>query len=231
MPVIQDDLWRNPGNPGMIVVTCHAVVDRRGRLYMDYGAAREALRRIPDIDRQCGEKVRSAADDGVYGFLPVRPPRPEERIIGFGLFQTRHHWKEEPDPELIKYSMESLRRFIQEHHSIKIRMNFPGISQLPAEEVTPLLVPVPPQVTLCHQGEVQASVPDSFPGFKTVYLQVEALLNEGRSDQAVEYLVKNGFDLQSAMDQVSAVQRLQRERLDREADHLRRWRSSNHYLS
>ncbi len=231
MPVVQDDLWRNPGNPGMIVVTSHAAVDRSGRLFMDYGAAREALRRIPEIDRQCGEKVRAAVMDGFYGFLLVRPPRPEERIIGFGLFQTRYHWKEDPDPELIKHSMESLRCFIQDHNNFKIRMNFPGISQLPVEEVTPLLVPVPPQVTLCHQGEVQTNVPDSFPGFKAIYHQVEAMLKEGRNDDAVEYLVENGFDLQSAMDQVAAVQRMQRERLEREAERLRHWRNSSHYIS
>jgi hypothetical protein len=47
-----------------------------------------------------------------------------------------------------------------------------------------------------------------FPGFKNIYLRVETLLLEGRQRQAEQYLVENGFDIQSALEQVNAVQRL-----------------------
>jgi hypothetical protein len=226
-----DELWKNPGNPGMIVVTSHASVVEDGRLFMERGVALEAIKRIPQIDFQCGSEVLARAVDGVYGFLPVRPSRPEERKIGFGLFQTRIQWDEPPDPELIKYSMDCLRQYVNEHSNVRIRMNFPGIGNggLPVDAVAPLLVPLPATVTVCHQGEVQQTIPTNFTGFKTLYLQVERRLQEGRFNQAVELLMSNGYDIQSAMDQVKAVQRCLRERADHDAERLQRWRSSSQY--
>lgn len=227
MPVVEDELWKNPGNPGMIVITSHASVDEHGRLFLGYGIAKEAVRRIPDIEIQCGEKVLSQSVDGVYGFLPVRFPRPQEKIVGFGIFQTRYAWDEVADPQLIKYSMELLRNFTQEHQNLKIRMNFPGVnSGLAVEEVAPLLIPLPPTVTICHQGEVRPTVPDSFPGFKTLYIQVDGMLQDGEYDRAIEHLMKNGFDIQSAINQVNAVQRLLDERRSRVKATSKKWRSS-----
>jgi hypothetical protein len=228
MPVVEDELWKNPGNPGMIVITSHASVEEDGRLFLGYRPAQEAVRRIPDIERQCGSQVLAQAIDGVYGFLAVRPWVPEKRVVGFGLFQTQISCDQAPDPELIKHSMACLRDFAQQHSNLKIRMNFPGVGEggLAVEEVAPLLVPLPPTVTICHQGEVQRSLPTTFPGFKSIYLQVEGMVRAGRFDQAVEYLLKNGFDIQSAMEQASAVERCLRERHQREADHVRKWRGS-----
>jgi hypothetical protein len=228
MPVVEDELWKNPGNPGMIVVSSHASIESDGRLYMGYRPAVEATKRIPDIEYQCGAQVAACAVDGVYGFLPIRPSQPEKRIVGFGLFQTQINWDESPDPGLIKYSMECLRQFAEDHSSLKIRMNFPGVGNggLAVEEVAPILIPLPPTVTVCHQGEIQRSFPTSFPGFKSIYLQVEGLVQEGRANQAVEYLLANGFDIQSAMEQVNAVGRCQRERVEKEAEHVRNWRGS-----
>ena len=138
MPVVQDTLWKHPGNPGMIVVSCHASVEPDGRLYMGYGEAQEAIKRIPEIEIECAEAVQSSAIDGVYGFLPVRPFRPEDKVIGFGLFQTRVRLDEAPDPDLIRYSMECLRNFTESHSDLKIRMDFPGIGNggLEVEKVT-----------------------------------------------------------------------------------------------
>jgi hypothetical protein len=229
MPIIQDVLWKHPGHPGMIVVTCHSRLDNDGRLMMDFGEAKEAARRIPGIEQQAGLEISTSAMDGVYGFLPVRPPRPEDRIIGFGLFQVKVNSDETPDPELIKHSMTCLRRYAEMNASLKIRMNYPGIGEpgLDADQVAPLLLPLPKTVTLCHQGEIRPSLPASFPGFKTIYLEVERMLQEGRQDGAVEFLLKNGFDIQSATDQVSAVQRMLRERTEKEAERVRGWRQTH----
>lgn len=224
MPVVEDQLWKHPGNPGMIVVTSHATIDTTGRLLMQDGPSLEAKRRIPEIEKQCGQAIRKQAVDGVYGFLPVRPSLPDQRVIGFGLFQTRLEPDQSPDPELIRYSMDCLRQYVEAHTQLKIRMNFPG-SGLSPEEVTPLLLPLPKTVTVCHQGELPTSLPENFTGFKAIYLQVERMLQENRYQQAIEYLVGNGFDLQSAMEQVNAVQRLLRERIDRDAESIQRWRS------
>jgi hypothetical protein len=209
MPVVEEPLWKHPGHPGMIVVTGHASLDREGRLYLGYGEAREAVRRIPDIEKQCGEIVQDQAVDGFYGFLPVRSPNPAGGRIGFGLFQTRYAWNEDSDPELIRVAMQRLREFSETFNEIKVRMEFPGLdSGLASEEVSSLLIPLPPTVTICHQGGLERSQPFDFPGFKNLYVEVEQMLKAGRYHQAVEYLVANGFDIQSAMEQVSAVQRI-----------------------
>jgi hypothetical protein len=44
---------------------------------MGDGDAREAVRRIPEIEFQCGRERFAKASDGIYGFLPVRPARPK----------------------------------------------------------------------------------------------------------------------------------------------------------
>jgi hypothetical protein len=228
MPVIEDVLWKNPGNPGMIVISGHASVQEDGSLFMGYGDAQEAIKRIPGIELQCAREVLSHAVDGVYGFLPVRPPRPDQRIIGFGLFQTRIHWNDNVDPDLIRYSMDCLRSYTQQNSDLKIRMNFPGTRQggLPADQVAPLLIPLPPTVTVCHQGEITTSLPNSFPGFKSIYLEVERMLQEGQYNRAVEYLMNSGFDIQSAMNQVNAVQRCLKERNEGSARRVDSWRQS-----
>lgn len=229
MPIVQDELWRHPGNPGMIVVNGHASILQDGRLWLDYGEAKEAVRRIPDIELQCGELVSQAAVNGVYGFLPVRPSRPEQRLVGFGLFQTHLDPDEPADPELIKYSMECLRQFAGEHSNVKIRMNFPGVqSGLPVDEVAPLLLPLPGNVTVCHLGEISRTLPDNFIGFKALYIEITNLLKDGRYNQAVEYLMENGYDIQSATEQVTAVQRLMRERNQRQSDTAQRWREARY---
>lgn len=229
MPVIKDKLWKHPGNPGMIVVDSHASIQQDGRLFMGYGVAQEAIKRIPNIEFQCGREVITHAVDGVYGFLLIRPPRPQEKIIGFGLFQTRVNWEEGADPEIIKYSMECLLRFVDEQPDLKIRMNFPGLPTTDpgVEEVAPLLIPLPSTVTVCHQGEVQPTMPSSFMGFKALYLEVERMLQGGQSQLAIEYLMKNGYDIQSAMEQVKAVDRCMRERAESEAKRVRQWRGSD----
>lgn len=224
MPVIEDRLWKNPGTPGMIVVTSHAWVDEDGRLFMGYGEAKEAIRRIPEIEYQCGELVRAYAENNLYGFLPVRPPRPEESRIGFGIFQTRYHWNESADPDLIGYSMQCLREYTAANSSIKIRMSYPGIGGgLPSDRIDPLLIPLPPNVTICHQGEVERTAPVSFEGFKALYIEVEGMLQEGRYSQAVELLVHKGFDIQSAIEQVDAVQRILKARFNRDKERLARF--------
>lgn len=226
MPVVQDDLWKNPGLPGMIVVTSHATLQEDGRLYMEYGLGYEAMKRIPGIEIQCGAEIQAKAVDGVYGFLPIRPSRPEQRKVGFGIFQTQIDYDGQADPELIRYSMDCLRDYASENSKLKIRMNFPGVQDggLDADDVAPLLVPLPPTITVCHSGEVQAAIPANLTGFKALYLQVERMLQEGRFNPAVEYLMSNGFDIQSAMEQVKAVQRVLRERADEDAERLARWR-------
>jgi hypothetical protein len=57
-------------------------------------------------------------------------------------------------------------------------------------------------------------------------VEVERMLQEGRHNQAVEFLIKNGFDIQSAMNQVNAVQRILNERAEKEAERVKGWRQT-----
>ena len=200
----------------MIVVTSHATVGQNGCLNMECGPASEARERIPGIERQCGQAVLAHAVSGVYGFLPVRPFRPQAKTVGFGLFQTRREWDEPADPELIRHSMECLRQYLAQYPNLKVRMDYPGIGNgdLGVEEVAPLLEPLPPKVILCHRGEARVQAPPGISGAKELFLLVERWLQEGRFSYAVEYLMENGYDRQSAVEQVSAVQRLMREQAE-----------------
>ncbi|HEX9029632.1 MAG TPA: hypothetical protein VF823_10705 [Anaerolineales bacterium] len=220
MPIIEDVLWKNPGNPGMIVVTCHASLEHGKKLLMDSGAALEASRRIPGIERQCAQAIRTLSQDGVYGFLPVRPSRPEDKIIGFGIFQNRLSREAAPDPELIRYSMECLRQYLAARADLKVRMDYPGgeDGQLSAADIQPLLVPLPPTLTICYTGELIPLIPLGRAGVKDLFLQVERWLQEGRFAMAVEHLVDNGYERAEAVEQVSAVQRQLRARADKYAE-------------
>jgi hypothetical protein len=209
MPVIEDVLWKNPGIPGMIVVPSHAAVGPDQRLFLGYGEGKEAVRRIQDIELECAQAIQEIAVGGVYGFLPIRPSLPARRVVGFGLFQERYDWNEPASLELIATSMEKLREFAYANINTRIRMSYPGIEDgLDSSKLAGVLLPLPPTVTLCHRGDLTRTIPDHFPGFKNIYLSVEAMVQEGRFNLAVEHLVQNGFDLQSAYEQASAVQRL-----------------------
>jgi hypothetical protein len=212
----------------MIVITSHAALSEDGRLYLGYGAAAEATKRIPDVEMQCGKQVQAHASQGVYGFLPILQPRPEKRLVGFGLFQAQYSWDDPPDRELIKFSMDGLRDYARTHADVKVRMNFPFPNSrgVTPDTIASLFIPLPETVTICHRGEITRSHPENFLGFKTLYMEIERMLLSGDHDHAVEYLMRNGFDIQSAFEQVNAVQRCIHERRDREAEHVREWRKS-----
>jgi len=143
-----------PGFPGMIAVSTNHSISKSGALVMGRGAALQAKQRIPGIDLECGEAIRSFQQrcDGPYGFLVVRPPTDSK--IGFGIFQVKYHWAEAAALELIWYSAEGLAKWAKDHSDCAIRMNFPGIGNghLSRQEVLPIIQDVLPQnVAVCHR--------------------------------------------------------------------------------
>lgn len=208
----------------MIVVTANASIDREGCLVMHQGDELEAARRIPGIERLCASVIQARSKHDVYGFLPIKPSRPVEKIIGFGIFQVKKNWNDCADPQIIDYSMECLRRYVTANRGLKIRMNYPGVGEggLAAHEIAPLIEPLPENVTVCHRGEVPPPVYTGIASLKDLYLLVERWLQEGRYNLAVEYLMTNGYEQQDALEQVSAVQRQMRER--DEVSSERKWR-------
>lgn len=214
MPIVQDTLWKHPGHPGMIVVTAHASIGRGGRLIMSTGEAQEAARRITGIEEQCAELISRNARAGVYGFIPVRPSRPEENALGFGIFQTRKDLHEPADPELIRLSLECMNQFVSQHPQIKIRMNYPGIGEegLDPQVVAPMLDSVPSSVTICHNGEVSLRDAVGFNSAKDLFVLVARWIQEGRQNIAIDFLVDSGFSQEEAANQVAAVRRAINER-------------------
>lgn len=227
MPFVEEELWKNPGYPGMIVVTASASILEDGRLFMEHGNASEAARRIPGIEHECAQQILARGSDGIYGFLPVRPSRPKDKIIGFGIFQVWREWQECADPLIIQHSMDCLRQYVKANTGLRVRMNFPELSEadLPAEEISALLKPVPPTVIICHNGEVAPQTRMAVSGSKELFLLVERWVMEGRQQMAVEYLMNNGYDRDLAQDQVAAVQYDIRMRGQQDA--LRRQRRAN----
>jgi hypothetical protein len=55
--IIQAELWTRPPDPGLIVVTANNNLTNRGRLVMGSGAAKQALDRIPDLDKEARKAI------------------------------------------------------------------------------------------------------------------------------------------------------------------------------
>lgn len=216
MPIVQDNLWKHPGHPGMIVITAHATIGRGGRLVMSTGEAQEAARRIAGIDLQCAQEIETRAVSGVYGFIPVRPSRPAENALGFGLFQTRREINDPADPELIRLSLDCMNQFIARHPKLKIRMNYPGIGEegLDPQMVAPLLDSLPPTVTVCHNGEIPPRYQSGFNSTKDLFSLIERWVQEGRQNIAIDFLIDNGYDREEAASQVAAVRRTLNDRAE-----------------
>ena len=137
MQIIQENLWQYvPG--GLIAVTTNASIKYNGALVMGRGAAKEAVQRIRDIDLEAGTAIAYAGP--MYGFLPLRMP--EEKKMGFGIFQVKKAWNEKAHVKLILNAVMKLREFALEHPEMPIRLNYPGIGNggLTMDEVEPYLV-------------------------------------------------------------------------------------------
>jgi hypothetical protein len=125
-----DELWRNPGIPGMIIVTTNSVTNHYG-LVMGKGSAGEAAQRIPGIRHECVAAIRSVlpgiALDGTqdYGFIVVR--NPSLLKIGFGIFQAKRDWKDVSKLETIDKAVVELEHWAVNNPKVNFRMPFPGI--------------------------------------------------------------------------------------------------------
>jgi len=179
--IVQEELWKHPGFPGMIVLTTNATVTEKGLLIMGRGAALQAKRRIPDIDRECTKIIRNATrsiwsypaphgemaqeayyqecamedEDYYHGvgyyFRVVREPIEDK--IGFGIFQVKVHFRNRAELELIRRSASILCDYANQNLNTQIRMNYPGIGagRLPMHDIEPLLEILPENVTICYK--------------------------------------------------------------------------------
>lgn len=155
----KENLWQNPGYPGMIIVTTNGYITRGGYLTMGRGAALEAKNRIKGIEYECAKILTMNAEfDAMsktyeYGFMPIRPQYNDDKKIGFGIFQVKHHWNHKANLDLIERSADSLTKMAKMYPDVSFRMNYPGIGngKLSTSDVQPILTRIPDNVTICYK--------------------------------------------------------------------------------
>lgn len=125
--------------PVMYVAAGHVVVSEKDKsLCMESGGLFDALTHFgAALSIDCGLRVLSNATNrnGIYGFVPVRDAEPE----GFGLLQVRYAPWEKPTLALIGTSAQLLASYLKEAHGFDVRLEFPGLPDLPAGEVMEVL--------------------------------------------------------------------------------------------
>lgn len=200
--IVEEDLWKSPGHPGLIAVTTCSDIER-GKLIMGAGAAYQATERIHGIREECAIAIMKASRKP-YGFLVVRPPKPEESKTGFGIFQTKEWYAKMSNEYLIEASAKYLAEYANANPDVNIRLNYPGIGYgtLTKAEVEPLLVNLPDNVTVCYK------TPKRNFGIKDIYEVVASDLQRGDRWAAEQYLYRLGVSRDEANDQVQAVQNL-----------------------
>jgi len=158
MEILAEDLWKPVRGQVMYIVTTNGCVQKGRGLIMGAGAAKEAVRRYPDIEKWSASSILK---NGVqvegwlyrYVFLPVLPVTPEQPV-GLGIFQAKLHFKHPSSLDLIRQSAQMLQEYSKARPAVRFRLNFPGIGLggLSKDAVLPLLVFLPDNVTICYRS-------------------------------------------------------------------------------
>lgn len=200
--IVEEELWKSPGHPGMIVVTTCADIEN-DKLIMGAGAAYQAACRIPGIQEECAKAIYNACRKP-YGFLVIREPRPDESKMGFGIFQTKDWHQKMAVVYNIETSVKYLTEYALANPEVNIRLNYPGIGYgaLLRKEVEPLIANLPDNVTVCYKVRKH-----NF-GIKDVYQNIVGYLQRGDRYSALQYLFRLGLSHDEANDQIEAVKKL-----------------------
>jgi hypothetical protein len=124
----QRDLWSPVPWPGLYLVTTNSIVTRYYRhLVMGRGSALEAKQRIPGIEFEIMDHLTEFKLDGTedYGFRVIRDPRRDNRF-GFGILQTKRHWKHVAVVETIVLSLSMLHHYAERNPDVTIRCPLPA---------------------------------------------------------------------------------------------------------
>lgn len=151
MKIVREDLWKEAD---VHCVTTNAVF-HNGGLVMGAGAARQAVDRYPNIKEEAGDTVvkalKALGTTDLYGFLIVKYPNSVLQQAGLGIFQTKKHWREPSDVNVIYLSACMLAYQALYFPSWKFRLNYPGIGLggLSIDQVRPIIKTLPDNVTVC----------------------------------------------------------------------------------
>jgi hypothetical protein len=144
MQVVKANLWLYPARVKLI--TTNSYVAQGGKLVMGRGVALQATEMYPGIAYRYGKLIPHL---GRYGVMFLADPEYREWP---GLFQVKYHFKQPADLELIKYSVECLKKQVLESPVKTVwALNYPGIGwgQRTEEEVLPLISELPDNVVVC----------------------------------------------------------------------------------
>ena len=146
MRVITAELFDQ--SDSLFVVTTNGNLRRNNTLVMGAGAAAEAKRAFRDIERLAGTAILAKSvkrDYYLYGFLQISPL--------LGIFQTKDHWRNKADLNIIRMSTVLLTEWCYENPTTQVRMNFPGIGLggLSESEVLKIIADLPETVTVCKR--------------------------------------------------------------------------------
>jgi hypothetical protein len=139
------DMWQHYNKADLFLITTNSFIKADGELTMGAGIAKEAKERFPSLPLQAGNIVKQYCGHlGKYG-LYVSKHWPATKL---GLFQTKFHWRDSADIDLIKRSVTMLDFWLIGRDDKTVCFNFPGIGNggLDRDIVKPLLDVLPSNV-------------------------------------------------------------------------------------
>lgn len=128
-------LLPDPGKKDAVCVTTNGVLRANGRAVMGAGIAKYARDTFRGVDRRLGENIKAYGNRafalGWQCHITAASGRSAGRQAdGFMLlsFPTKHHWKDDSDPALIRESCRQVMALADEHRLDTIYMPCPGCS-------------------------------------------------------------------------------------------------------
>ena len=136
-------MWEHIEPWDTVLVTTNGILSR-GRLVMGAGAAAELVRRWPNAPEYFGRII--GRSQSTYGVVI-------EKTLGYGIFQTKHHWQYASNLDLIAYSTACLTFWATDPElepQERFFLNYPGIGlgQLSKPEVFPIIERLPDNVII-----------------------------------------------------------------------------------
>jgi hypothetical protein len=145
MNIVKEEFWTKLPLPAMFIITTNGIIGDDGGLVMGMGIAREATKKIKDLQKICGTKIESTIKSldkynckYLYYFLPVMETEGKNFL---GLFQVKLDWKSHAKIDIVEKSCQGLLDYMNKHPKINYRMVYPaiGAGRLSIEKIHPIL--------------------------------------------------------------------------------------------
>lgn len=119
------NIWSVYGRQDCFIFTGNSYLKQNGALVMGAGIAKEVRDKFPGLDMRFGKWIdkQFGGHLGFFGFTAAKMKGGPK----VGVFQTKRHFKDDSDLELIKKSVAALALWIRLHKPKRVDMNFPGI--------------------------------------------------------------------------------------------------------